>query len=182
MATFTYLSTTDWNYYNDFAGSSVLAHSATTYQYRSTAGLTVTLRGTGFSYDASGIPTAGSIARMDVVKSGTLVGQYSGLTTALTAFETLAFGHTSGPSATPYLHRLPASAIAAVNPRRLKVSLVCVPLAECADRLAAVPFCNAARILASSSALAAQAHSPSVISSNFDVSTSSVTVEAPANG
>ncbi|MEO8241548.1 MAG: calcium-binding protein [bacterium] len=101
MAVFNYLSTTDWNYYFDFAGSSVLTRNATTFQYLSTAGLTVTLHGSGFTYDVTGIPTAGTIARMDVVKNGIQVGHYTGLTTPLTAFETLAFGHTSGAADTP---------------------------------------------------------------------------------
>jgi hypothetical protein len=71
-------------------------------------------------------------------------------------------GAPSGPGASGYWQRRSASSIAAVNPRKLKVSTVCVPRPERAVITAVVPARIAASSAASSSALPGQAHSPSV--------------------
>ena len=64
-----------------------------------------------------------------------------------------------------YWQRFSASAMAAVKPRRLKVSLVWVPLPDRAVSTACAPFFMAASNWASDSGVAGQAHSPSVNSS-----------------
>ncbi len=100
MAIFTYIGTTDWNAYSDIVGGIITARTATTFKYTSTTGYVVTLHGTGFSYDASGIPTGGTATGLDVDKAAVHVGNYSGLTTSLTDYVTKSFGLTSGVAGT----------------------------------------------------------------------------------
>ena len=96
MAIFTYLGPTDWGYYSDITGDTVLSHTATRFRYLSTTGFEITLRGTGFTYDANGLPTGGTVQAVDIVKNGVTLGQYSQLATALTHYVTLAFGVAGG--------------------------------------------------------------------------------------
>jgi Ca2+-binding RTX toxin-like protein len=100
LAIFNIIGDTDWSSYADLAGGTIIRHSAKSLLYTSDTGFKVTLHGTGFVFDALGIPTGGIITGLDVVKGGVHLAQYTGLTTALTSFATLGLGQTSGAANT----------------------------------------------------------------------------------
>lgn len=100
MANFTVIGNTDWSSYDDMAGGTIDAHNAHVFKYTSATGFKVTLQGSGFRYDAQGIPIGGTITELTVIKGGELLATYTALSTALTDFCTLALGQTSGASHT----------------------------------------------------------------------------------
>lgn len=102
MATFTFLTDDAWNSYSDLGGGTVLSKSSTSLIYVSLTGYRVELHGTGFTFNAEGLPTGGTITGLDVYLSTTHLAQYTGLTTALPTYVTLALGLTAGVAdATP---------------------------------------------------------------------------------
>lgn len=100
MAVFNILNNTDWDSYEALAGGTILRHSGRSLLYVSDTGFKITLHGTGFTYDALGIPTGGTITGLEVLKKGVLLAEYTGLSTPLTDFATLALGLTSGVAGT----------------------------------------------------------------------------------
>ena len=96
MAVFNILNNTDWDSYDALAGGTILRHSGRSLLYVSDTGFKITLHGSGFTYDALGIPTSGTITDLDVVRKGVPLAQYTGLSTPLTDFATLGLGLTSG--------------------------------------------------------------------------------------
>ena len=96
LAVFNILNNTDWDSYDALAGGTILRHSGRSLLYVSDTGFKITLHGTGFTYDALGIPTGGTITGLDVVRNGVPLAQYTGLSTPLTDFATLGLGLTSG--------------------------------------------------------------------------------------
>lgn len=96
MAIFNFLSDLDWNSYDDIAGGHSVLRNGTLFRYISASGFVVTVTGTGFTYDALGIPTGGTISAMQIFHAGVHYAAYTGLDTALITFNTLVLGTTSG--------------------------------------------------------------------------------------
>lgn len=94
MANFFLYGGTDWDSYDALAGGTIIARNGHALTYLSDTGFRVTLFGTGFRYDAQGLPTAGIIGQVTVHHGRVLLAEYKSVTMALTAYATLALGPT----------------------------------------------------------------------------------------
>jgi Ca2+-binding RTX toxin-like protein len=73
----------DWDSYDDIILASIVSGTSTSFVYLSTAGLKITVTGTGFTFDAGGIPTGGTLTQIDVAKGTTLLMTSTGLSYGL---------------------------------------------------------------------------------------------------
>jgi serralysin len=83
-------------WFADLAGGSAVTRLATQYVYTANSGETVTLTGTGITYDASGVMTAGTITAIKIMTGSIVNLTVTGLSYSATAFSQLAFGLISG--------------------------------------------------------------------------------------
>lgn len=94
MATLT-LSTSfndDWPP-DTLEGGTILTRTATAMTYTSDMGYTITLRGTGFSYDDDGLPSGGTVGRLTILKAGVTFADFTGVSTSFTFAGMKLFGY-----------------------------------------------------------------------------------------
>lgn len=89
----------DSGWFADFEGGAATSSLETKYVYTSANGKTVTLTGTGLTYDANGIMTAGTITSIKMMTGNVVSMTLSGLTYAATDFSLFALGQISGQTA-----------------------------------------------------------------------------------
>lgn len=80
----------------ELVGGSQTLSAATEFAYTSNAGATIKALGVGFSYDASQIPTGGTVTGLEVSLGGDVYLTVTGMSIPLTTFCTLSLGLTSG--------------------------------------------------------------------------------------
>ena len=110
MATLTHSHSFDGIWAPDaLVGGTILTRTATSMTYVSDAGYTVTIRGTGLTYDDDGIPSGGTLTRFTVVKDGQTFLTLTGASVDFARAGMLLFGYDSqdgghyGPDATNFL-------------------------------------------------------------------------------
>ena len=75
------------------AGGAITLRTGTNLTYISSLGFTVTLRGTGFTFDDDGLPSGGTIGRMIISKGGVTYAEYTGISADLARSGMLLFGY-----------------------------------------------------------------------------------------
>ena len=74
-------------------GGTITARSATAMTYISDQGYTITLRGTGLTFDADGLPSGGTIGRTTIAKDGLTVADFAGVSVDFTRTGMQIFGY-----------------------------------------------------------------------------------------
>ena len=87
---------------NALGGGVIVSRTATTMTYTSDLGYTVTLRGTGFTYDADGIPSGGTVTRTTIALGGLTFADFTGVSVDFGYVLTQSFNG-AGVTATPTL-------------------------------------------------------------------------------
>ena len=95
MATFTYSGSFDDTWPPDaMAGGVISTRQGTRMTYTSDMGFTVTLRGTGLSYDDDGLPSGGTVTGFQIVLNGVTLATLTGAATDFARAGMLLFGFT----------------------------------------------------------------------------------------
>ena len=77
---------------NALGGGVIVSRTATTMTYTSDLGYTVTLRGTGFTYDADGMPSGGTVTRTTIALGGQTFADFTGVSVDFGRAGMLIFG------------------------------------------------------------------------------------------
>lgn len=96
MAVFQILTNANWDTYDALSGGDILSGTARAFIYVSNSGFKITLHGTGFTYDASGIPTGGIVTGLDIYQNDKHFAVYSGLSASLVDYAREGLGLVSG--------------------------------------------------------------------------------------
>lgn len=80
------------------AGGTIQTRSATQMVYLSAEGFTITVTGTGFTYDDDGMGSTGTVTRVQVANGALALAEITGTSVELQRYCTFAFGYDRGPT------------------------------------------------------------------------------------
>lgn len=102
MATLTYLRSFGDDWVPDTVeGGTITTRTATLMQYTSDMGYTITLRGSGMTYDVDGMPNGGTVNRVTISLNGQSYLDYTGVSAGLERLSIWAFGYDRDAGSNP---------------------------------------------------------------------------------
>ena len=94
MATLTLSQSFDGIWAPDaLVGGTILTRTATSMTYTSDLGFTITMTGAGFTYDADGFPSGGTLGRVVIAKGAVTFADYTGVSVNLARAAMAVFGY-----------------------------------------------------------------------------------------